>query len=207
MVCCYTFSTSSLVTPYSTDSMYTPPCLPEVSPALFSQLFLDLQIKTGKLLFRSLFTRAGLTDSSANWNSGLSDFMSSSYLRAADCTATGGSRGGCQTLTHASLGIPFYLLKQDHWICEESGMRWLSNIDTCQFGFPSLLLEARPLNLWGEWHEVVVKHWHMPVWVSQSTFGSKIIESVRRVAWGQTLTHASLGFPVYFWKQDHWICE
>ena len=33
-------------------------------------------------------------DSLANWDSGLSDLMSSSYLWAEDCTSTGGFRGG-----------------------------------------------------------------------------------------------------------------
>ena len=92
--------------------------------------------------------------------------------------------------------------------------RRLSNIDTCQSGLPILLLKARPLNLWAEWHEVAVKHWYTPVWASQSTFWSNTTESVRTVAWGgcQTLTHASLGFPFHFSQQtqnrpcspDHW---
>ena len=87
--------------------------------------------------------------------------------------------------------------------------RRLSNIDTCQSGLPILLLKARPLNLWAEWHEVAVKHWYTPVWASQSTFWSNTTESVRTVAWGgcQTLTHASLGFPFHFLKQGHWISE
>ena len=56
-------------------------------------------------------------DSPANWDSGLSDLMSSSYLWAQDCTSTGGFRGG------------------------------LSNTDTRQSGLPILLVEARPFNL------------------------------------------------------------